>query len=261
LTFESLFVPVSHHPSGKWLVLQKRFFARFGQLCLFAYVSQFHSISYHFICCFRKGAFGSFRCSSLSFVSQSPAGLHKRFLGGSPQMFFTFVSQRVLVRTYSEGSPICCVRLSLSFLLDSVLREFSTCFIASLTPPLCDAVGVFFGLSFSNTFSAQGALKFECFIYIQSDCLLLSCWVFVSFVFLVLFVLLMFFLCSKRQSFVVFPFRFEGYWITEPRAVRSLSRMFFYVSILYLCIFLCLAPSMCLSFCFFLIAIGILTSG
>ena len=119
-------------------------------------------------------------------------------------MFFTFVSQCVLVLTYSEGSPICCVRLSLSFLLDSVLREFSISFIASLTSPLCDAVGVSFGLSFSNVFSAQGtmagfqeeqhlgvrALRFGCFIYIRSDCLLV----------------LMFFVVQEEAVFCSVPF-------------------------------------------------------
>lgn len=50
------------------------------------------------------------------------------------------------------------------------------------------------------------AIRFGCFIYIRSDCLLLFCWAFVVLCFWFLFVVLMFFVVQEEAVFCSVPF-------------------------------------------------------
>ena len=102
---------------GKWLLLHKKFFEGFCQLC-FTYISQSPPG--------RSGA--------------DPSWAAKRFPGRFHQGC-TKVSPRFHQGCYfrkgnrkAEGSPNCSLHVSPSFLVDSVLREFST------SPPLCVAL-------------------------------------------------------------------------------------------------------------------------
>ena len=136
----------------------------------------------------------------------------QKVLGRVPQMFFTFVSHGSdvfggfthMLCTFVPQLPTW---LSVVWILDIFHR-------ITFTSTLRCSWGVLWVKFFKCVFCPGNygwllqeeqhlgvrALRFGCFIYIRSDCLLLFCWVFVSFVFLVFVCCVDVFCCAGRGS-------------------------------------------------------------